>query len=156
MQLNLPAFDYKIQRTAEGYYIFDVVRRKYVRLTPEEWTRQHFVHHLINQLGYPKSLIKLERGIRYSHHQRRPDIVVYNRSGKPWMLVECKAPQVDLSMKILEQLARYNPGLQAQLLVMTNGIEHCCWRVSYDPFSHELLQEIPAFDSLAKLINQEQ
>ena len=145
--LNLPAFDYNIQHTADGYCIFDIVRQKYVRLTPEEWTRQHFIHYLINQLSYPKSLIRLEKGVRYNHSQHRPDIVVYSRTGKPWMLVECKAPHISLDINSFEQLARYNVHLQAQLLVITNGMQHCCWRISYAPFGHETLATIPCFAS---------
>lgn len=148
--LNLPAFDYKLQHRAEGYCIFDIVRKKYVRLTPEEWTRQHFVHYLINQLAYPKALIRLEKKVRHSHSQHRPDIVVYARTGKPQMLVECKAPHIAIDTSTWHQLARYNPHLQAQLLVITNGMEHYCWQINYEPLSHELLRSIPCFDTFIK------
>lgn len=142
-KLNLPTFDCKIQHNAEGHYIFDIVRKKFVWLTPEEWTRQHFVHYLIYQLAYPKSLIRLERRVRNSHRQHRPDIVVFDRTGKPQMLVECKASHIAIDASTWYQLARYNPNLQAQLLVMTNGMQHYCWQINYNPLSHKLLQAIP-------------
>lgn len=144
--LDISTFDYSIQQTAKGRYIFDIVRKKYVRLTPEEWTRQYFIHYLTKQLAYPKSLIRLEKGVRYNHRQNRPDIVVYSRTGKPWMLVECKALYIGLDAKSFQQLARYNVNLQAQLLVMTNGVQCCCWRISYAPFTYEMLPNIPCFD----------
>ncbi|MEM7383132.1 MAG: type I restriction enzyme HsdR N-terminal domain-containing protein [Bacteroidota bacterium] len=141
--LNLPTFDWKVQHSAAGLRIFDVVRKKFVRLTPEEWTRQHFVHYLIHQLAYPKSLIRLEGRIKHSHRQHRPDIVVFNRAGKPQMLVECKSPHIAVDASTWHQLARYNPHLQAQLLVITNGMQHYCWQVSYNPLSYQRLQAIP-------------
>lgn len=121
--LNLPAFDYKIQSSKTGYRIFDVVRKKYVRLTPEEWVRQHFLHYLTGHLSYPQSLVRLEQRVRYNHLQHRPDIVVYDRSTKPLMLVECKAPSININHDVWGQIARYNAYFNAQLLVITNGIQ---------------------------------
>lgn len=143
--LNLPAFQYKMRYTGGVHHIFDVVRKKYVRLTPEEWTRQHFLHYLIQQLAYPRSLIRLERKVagHYLHH--RPDIVVYNRMGRPYMLVECKAPHKAIDTKTVYQLVRYNAQLRAQLLVLTNGMVHYCWEVAYGPFCQRVLEAIPAF-----------
>lgn len=145
-KLSLPAFDYKIQHSAQGYYIFDIVRKKYVRLTVEEWTRQHFVHYLIDQLAYPKSLIRLERGLRYNDRQPRPDIVVYTKIGQPWMLVECKAPHVAIDAKVWYQAACYNFYLQVQLLVITNGIKHYCWQIDHATLSCKLLPVIPSIE----------
>lgn len=146
--LNLPSFDYKIQRSAVGYRIFDVVRKKYVLLTPEEWVRQHFLHYLINYLSYPRSLCQLEQEIRYNQLQRRPDIVFYDRSASPLVVVECKAPHVDLNQEVLDQLARYNACLRAKVLVITNGIRHFCWRWDEETTQHVLLSDIPCFDAL--------
>jgi hypothetical protein len=147
-QLNLPPFLYKIQPSKTGYRIFDVVRKKYVHLTPEEWVRQHFLHYLIDHLAYPKSLTRLELGIQYNHLSHRPDIVVYDRLGTPLMLVECKAPSIALNHDVWGQIARYNAHFSARLLVITNGLEHYCWQMEYAQGKHIPLQEIPHFSAV--------
>jgi hypothetical protein len=147
--LNLPAFAYKIQASKAGYEIFDVVRKKYVNLTPEEWVRQHFLHYLIGHLAYPKALIRLEQSVRYNRLRHRPDMVAYDRAARPLMLVECKASCININHEAWGQIARYNTYLNAQLLVITNGIEHFCWQLDYVQGTHTLLKEIPPFDSLA-------
>ena len=148
--LNLPTFDYKIQYFKEGYRIFDVIRKKYIRLTPEEWVRQHFLHYLTNHLGYSPALIRLEQGVKYNHLQYRTDILVYNRAAQPLLLAECKAPQVPLNHDTWAQIARYNAQINAQLLVITNGLQHFCWRLDYDQGKHILLPSIPNFDAISK------
>ena len=144
--LNLPPFAYKIKPVGQHRAIFDVVRKKYVRLTPEEWVRQHWVHYLTEQLGYPAALISLEKGVRCRHQlQHRPDVVVYDRTAKPLLLVECKAPTVALTVDTFGQVARYNAHFDAQLLVISNGQQHFCWALR----PHlQLLQEVPRFDAL--------
>ena len=146
--LNLPVFAYKIQPSQGSYYIFDVIRKKYVRLTPEEWVRQHFVHYLTEHLSYPPSLVRLEPWVQYNRCQHRADILVYDRAAKPLLLVECKAPDVPLNHATWRQIARYNASVNAQLLVMTNGIQHLCWQLDYAQGRHILLPAIPPFDTL--------
>jgi hypothetical protein len=148
--LNLPAFAYEIQSSKAGCQIFDVVRKKYVRLTSEEWVRQHFLHYLIDHLAYPQALIRLEQGVRYNRLRHRPDIVVYNRLAKPLMLVECKAPSININNEAWGQIARYNAHFNAQLLVITNGIKHFCWQLDYEKGSHVLLQKMPRFNTLVE------
>ena len=94
IKLNLPDFDYKLKKAEGKVWIFDVIRKKYLVLTPEEWVRQHVVHFLITHKKYPKALIKLEGGLNYNQLQKRSDIVVFDREGKPWMIMECKAPAI--------------------------------------------------------------
>lgn len=149
-RLNLPAFEYKIQYSKAGHSIFDVIRKKYVRLTPEEWVRQHFLHYLTDHLAYPRALVKLEQGVKYNRLQHRADILVYDRSAKPLLLVECKAPHVPLNHDTWSQVARYNAQVNAQLLVMTNGLQHFCWQLDYDQGAHTLLPAIPPFDAFSK------
>ena len=148
--LSLPIFEHKIQSSKTGYQIFDVVRKKYVRLTPEEWVRQHFLHYLLGHLAYPQALVRLEQGIQYNQLWHRPDIVVYSRLARPLMLVECKAPHININQEAWEQIARYNAHCHAQLLVITNGIEHFCWRLDYERGNHTRLQEIPCFGTLVE------
>ena len=147
--LNLPTFAYRIQTSQAGHQIFDIVRRKYVKLTPEEWVRQHFLHYLIGHLAYPKSLFRLEKSVGSNHLRHRPDMVVYNRVARPLMLVECKASNIHINHGAWRQIARYNAYFNAQLLVITNGIRHFCWQLDYVQGEHTLLEEIPCFDSLA-------
>ncbi len=147
--LNLPAFDHKVQCLGKQCNIFDLVRKKYVRLTPEEWVRQHLVHYLVHHLGYPPTLFSLERNMRCKdQRQQRPDIVLYGRSAEPFMLIECKAPTIPLSTDTLGQIARYNAHFKVRLLVLSNGIEHLCWEVDYTTANHNLLPCIPYFNSL--------
>ena len=147
--LSLPAFDYKIKPAGQYDTIFDVVRKKHVRLTPEEWVRQHWVHYLIGHLGYPPALIRLEKGVRCQHRlQHRPDIVVYDRRAHPLLLVECKAPGIALTKDTFGQVARYNALFNARLLAISNGEQHFCWEIKpHAPHPH-LLPQVPPFDAL--------
>ncbi|MEL6607132.1 MAG: type I restriction enzyme HsdR N-terminal domain-containing protein [Bacteroidota bacterium] len=147
-RLNLPPFDYQMKSSEQGYLILDVVRKRYVRLTPEEWVRQHFLHYLIGHLAYPRALFKLEQGVRYNRLRHRADILVYDRAAKPLLLVECKAPHVPLNHDTWSQIARYNASMNARLLVMTNGLQHFCWQLDYAQGNHTLLPSIPSFDTL--------
>ncbi len=130
IKLNLPAFDYKLKKADGKVWIFDGIRKKYVVLTPEEWVRQHFVHYLTIMLSYPKALVKIEGGLHYNQLAKRSDIVVFNRSGKPWMIVECKAPEIELTERAAQQVSVYNSAHNAEYIVLTNGIRHLCFDVS--------------------------
>ena len=104
-RLNLPGFDIKLKREERNTLVFDQIRKKYVVLTPEEWVRQHFINYLISDLEFPRSLINVEQGLRYNRLLKRSDILVYNREGKPVVLVECKSARVNLNQKVVEQAA---------------------------------------------------
>ncbi|PRY07317.1 type I restriction and modification enzyme subunit R-like protein [Pontibacter ummariensis] len=145
--LNLPPFEYKVTKSGANYLIFDILRRKQVVLTPEEWVRQHFVHYLINTLAYPKSLISIERGTNYNKLQKRTDLCVYNAEGKPHLLVECKASYVPITQEVVRQVSTYNQTLRAPYLVITNGLQHYCWQVNFETRQFQPLQEIPVFAS---------
>jgi predicted type IV restriction endonuclease len=145
-RLNLPAFDYKLKKEAGKHFILDLIRRKYVTLTPEEWVRQHFVHHLINDLKYPKSLYKVESGLKFNNLQKRSDILIHNREGKAWMLVECKSPDIKLTQKAFNQIAVYNMTIGAQYLAVTNGMVHFCCRAKTFKTEAEFLPDFPAFE----------
>jgi hypothetical protein len=142
-----PTFNYKLQIMEGKYYIFDIIRKKYVRLTPEEWTRQHLVHYLIQELAYPKALISVERQIQGHYLANRPDIVIYDKQANPFLIAECKAPHVAITGNTYSQLARYNRQLRAKVLVISNGQEYACWRINYDTLVPEILDYIPHFGS---------
>ena len=145
IQLNLPAFEHKIKKEQDKLYIYDPIRRKYLLLSPEEWVRQHFVHYLIQELNYPRGLITTEAGLKYNQLQRRTDIVVFDRQGNPYLIVECKAPQVAISQKAFNQVAVYNKILKANLLVVSNGLQHYCCKFSKASEKWEFLPSIPPY-----------
>jgi hypothetical protein len=143
--LNLPTFEYKLKKADGKVLIFDVIRKKFVVLTPEEWVRQHFVNYLIQHLQYPKSLIKIEGGLTFNQMQKRSDIVVFDRSAKPWMVIECKAPTLILSEETLHQAAVYNSKLKAMYLTITNGMTSLCSLTDWIENRTILLEEMPTF-----------
>jgi hypothetical protein len=122
--LDLPPFEYRLREAEGKRWIFDVIRKKFVVLTPEEWVRQHVVNYLTAHLNYPRTLLRIEGGLTYNQLAKRSDIVVYDRDGTPWMVVECKAPVVKLSKQVIYQAAAYNNTLQAKYVVVTNGVGH--------------------------------
>jgi hypothetical protein len=147
-QLNLPNYDFKIKKGEQSSQIFDIIRRKYVVLTPEEWVRQHFVKYLIEVKQYPASLIALEMSLKYNTMQRRSDIVVFNNEVKPILIVECKAASVKVSPAVFEQIARYNMALNVKYLIVTNGINHYCCSIEYENRTFTFLNDIPKYSEL--------
>ena len=142
--LNLPQFKCNIRKNDGKYEIFDVIRKKYVALTPEEWVRQHFVHFLIKDLGYPRSLVSVESGTRYHQLKKRTDIVVYDRNMAPLLLAECKSFKLKLNQSGMDQASLYNRSLQAKYLVVTNGLQHFC--CEFNNGSYTFLDRIPMFE----------
>ncbi len=144
-KLNLPTFDYKLKKAEGKVWIFDVIRKKFIVLTPEEWVRQHVVNFLITEKQYPKALIKIEGGLRFNQLAKRSDIVVFDRTGVPWMLVECKAPDLLLSEQTLHQASAYNTTLQAKYLTITNGLQIFCSLTDWENKKTMSLDELPGF-----------
>jgi hypothetical protein len=106
--LNLPSFDPNLIKKEGKLWIVDSIRKKSLILTPEEWVRQHWINFLINHLKYPRGLIALEKGMKYNQLQKRTDLVTLDRVGKPYLLIECKAPEVRISQKTMEQASVYH------------------------------------------------
>ncbi len=142
--LDLPACPLKIAYQAGKPYVFDVIRKKYVALTPEEWVRQHFIGFLALR-GYPPSLMSVESGLKYNKLAKRSDILVYNRQGVPLLLVECKSYEVRLSDETFRQAAQYNQVLKAPLLAITNGLTHYFCRIDFEASSYEFLKDLPLY-----------
>lgn len=122
--LNLPSFEPKLQRVDDTYFIFDSLRKKFLVLTPEEWVRQHWINFLIEHQGFPKGLISLEKGLKYNQLQKRTDLVVFDRIGNPYLLIECKAPEIELSQKVLHQALAYRSSLLTPYVIISNGLKH--------------------------------
>ena len=146
--LNLPAYEF-VTRECEGKRdIYDSIREKYVRLTPEEWVRQHFVQYLIHEHDVPAGLVAIEHAFTDLEMPRRADIVVYGRQGQPLLIVECKAPGVPVAQDTFDQVARYNRVLRVPYLTVTNGLEHYACRIDFEAASYSFLDELPLYDEL--------
>ncbi|MDD2327854.1 MAG: type I restriction enzyme HsdR N-terminal domain-containing protein [bacterium] len=146
--LNLPSFEAKIRNSGNYPEIFDPLRRKYVALTPEEWVRQHFVHFLIADKGYPASRIANETAIRLNSLSRRCDSVVYDKQLEPLMILEYKEPRVIITQQVFDQVARYNSVLRVPYIVVSNGISHFCYRIDYATLEYQFLNDIPMYGEL--------
>lgn len=144
--LQLPEPDLKLARKGEDIMVWDDIRKKYLKLTPEEWVRQHYVHLLLEN-DFPKSTITLEGGFRLHQKLQRTDILIY-KDGKPAMLVECKAPQIPINQKTLDQASRYNLHYKAPVIVLTNGLETYIAKVDFDKEQYSLIDKIPPFNEL--------
>ena len=107
-ELNLPPFDVKVKKQDSFLSVWDVLRRKYVALTPEEWVRQHFINYLITEKNYPQSLIANEQQIMLNNTKKRCDSIVYNNELKPLVIIEYKAPDVKITQETFNQIVRYN------------------------------------------------
>ena len=146
--LNLPAFDAKITKKDGKNVIFDIIRRRYVALTPEEWVRQHFIHYLIEQKGYPRSLMANEVQLNLNGTKKRCDTVLYRRDLTAQMIIEYKAPEVEITQAVFDQIGRYNLVLRVDYLIVSNGRRHFCCRMDYAQNRYLFLKEIPSYDSL--------
>jgi hypothetical protein len=145
VKLNLPEFEYSVKKAEGKVWIFDIIRKRFLILTPEEWVRQHFVNYIINDLKYPKALIKIESGLIYNKLSKRSDIIVYNREGIPWMIIECKASDQKLSQQTLQQVTMYNTSLKAKYIVVTNGLQHLCCEVNWEDRRTTLMKSFPEY-----------
>ena len=143
LTLNLPPYAHKVIQKEGKLFIFDELRKKYVFLTPEEWVRQHFIHFLINEHGYPRALMKVEGGLSYHGLSKRTDLVVYDRTGSPFAVVECKDVGVPLTQEVFDQVAGYNQVLRAPYLILVNGLEYQCFQIDFLTGSCHVLEDIP-------------
>lgn len=146
--LNLPTYFFKTKNQGQITKIFDIIRRKYVTLTPEEWVRQNFIHYLIHEKKYPASLLAIELPIKYNTLRKRGDIVAFDTKGLHILMVECKAPDVKLTQNVFDQIARYNLTLNVKYLVVTNGLEHYCCQMDHLNQSYLFLENIPVYNEL--------
>ncbi|MBK5208711.1 MAG: type I restriction enzyme HsdR N-terminal domain-containing protein [Flavobacteriaceae bacterium] len=144
--LNLPTYPFKIKSSENKYFIFDIVRKKYVILTPEEWVRQHIIHYLIEEKNYPISLIAVEKKVTVNKLTKRTDILVFNTKGNPHIIVECKAPSIKISQDAFDQIARYNLKLEANYLIVTNGLTHFYAIMDLEKECYVFLKEIPKYE----------
>ncbi len=147
-ELNLPAYSFRISGKEGSETILDPLRKKYVKLTPEEWVRQNFIQYLINEGGYPPGLMGVEVMFKLNKLSRRVDILIHNREGKPVMIVECKAPEIKINDTVFDQIVVYNLGLKVPYIVVTNGIDHYACKMDYTTNKYEFLLVIPLYTDL--------
>lgn len=146
--LNLPYANTKIVVRNEKQMVFDFLRKRFVALTPEEWVRQQFTHFLVEHKGYPAMFIGNEITLSVGRLSRRCDSVVFNKSAKPVMIIEYKAPTVKITQKVFEQICSYNIALHAPYLTVSNGLQSYCCRIDKEANTYEFLKDIPAYGEL--------
>ncbi len=147
-ELNLPSYEVRLRGTKEKPEIFDFLRRRYVSLTPEEWVRQHFTHWLVEHKGYPKGMIGNEIVYRIGNKRLRCDSVLYNQEAKPQMILEYKAPTIQIKQQVFDQITVYNLLLHVDYLVVSNGLNHFCCKMDYANQKYTFLREIPDYHLL--------
>ena len=147
-QLSLPQYSFRITGSEGEEKILDPIRKKYVRLTPEEWVRQNFIQYLINDGKYPPGLLGVEVMSPYNKLKKRVDILIHNRTGEPVMIVECKSYDVKIDDKVFDQIVCYNMGFRVPYLVVTNGMDHYACRIDNEHNTYEFLYVIPLYNDL--------
>ena len=145
IKLNFPEYNFKVKTIENDNYVFDIIRKKYVLLTPEEWVRQHLLHYLIHEKKYPASLIAVEKGLEVNGLKKRFDMLVFDKKGKPQLLAECKAPEIKLTQSVFDQVANYNMKFNVQFLLVTNGLQHAMCAFEDDFRTYKFVKEIPGY-----------
>lgn len=149
-KLNFKSYPFRIKKTDDKLFIFDEIRKKFIVLQPEEWVRQHIVRFLMEEKGYPKSLINVEKELTVNGLAKRYDIVVFSSSGEVSLVVECKAPSVSITQSVFDQIARYNLALKSELLMVSNGLQHFFCQIDYANGKYIFLKELPCFSAVGK------
>ncbi|MEM8558210.1 MAG: type I restriction enzyme HsdR N-terminal domain-containing protein [Bacteroidota bacterium] len=145
-RLAFPPLSARLRDTPRGHEVLDPVRRRWVRLTPEEWVRQHLLAYLIDALGYPQGLLAVEREVRYLDAAHRADVLAVGRDQQPLLLAECKAASIPIDQGAFDQAARYNTVVRARYVVVTNGLTHYCCHVDLETQHYAFRDAIPAFE----------
>lgn len=151
LQLNLPDYNFSIKNVNDKNYIFDLNRKKYVVLTPEEWVRQHFIRYITDEKGYPSSLIAIEKQLIMNGMKKRCDAVVYNYYAEPVMIIEFKAPNIKITQKTFDQAAVYNSKLGVGGFMISNGLEHYCCKVDIINSKYDFFSDIPDFSKIVQI-----
>ncbi len=144
-KLNYPTYSFRFKSSENKTLVFDEIRKKFVVLTPEEWVRLHVVQFLLKEKKYPKSLINVEKQLKLNNTIKRYDVVVFNNDGSIFLIVECKSPSVPITQLTFDQIARYNLTLDAQYLMISNGLEHYYCQMDNENECYNFLEEIPNY-----------
>jgi len=146
-KLNFPAYEFRFKNSENIAFIFDIIRKKFVVLTPEEWVRQHVIHFLTIDLKYPKSHLAIEKQLKLNQTIKRSDVLVQNSKGEIIILVECKAPQIKLSQETFDQIARYNLFFNSKYLYVCNGRQHVFCQMNFEKKNYVFLNNIPKYQA---------
>ena len=144
-KLNFPVYSFRFKNSENKVAIFDEIRKKFILLTPEEWVRQHTLHYLLQDNKYPKSYINVEKLIKINTLNKRYDIVVFQPNGSIFLLIECKAPEVAITQKTFDQIARYNLVLKSTFLMVTNGMDHYYCKMDLQNQRYSFLETLPEY-----------
>jgi len=143
--LNFPKFNFRVKNTENQLRIFDIVRKKFVVLQPEEWVRQHVVHYFIHYKKYPLSHINVEKKLTINGMTKRYDVIVHNPNGSIEILIECKSPSIKIDQSTFDQLAKYNLSANSNYLMITNGLDHYYCQLDLENEKYRFLRDIPDF-----------
>ncbi len=149
MKIRFPTYNFRFKKAGDQTLIFDIIRKKFVKTTPEEIVRQHFIHYFIHEKKVPKGLISIEKSLHLNQLQKRYDLVIFNQAGQPVLILECKAPDIRITQKAFDQVARYNMVLQVKYLVVSNGSECYCCQLDLEKGEYMFLEDIPDYDQLS-------
>ena len=141
-KLNFPEYEFRIQQSEHKTLVFDIVRKKFVTLTPEEWVRQHVIRFLMEEHHISVNKISVEYFLKWNEMQHRCDIVVFDADFCPLLIVECKSVKIPLSQKVFDQIARYNMKLKVPLLMVTNGLQHIYAEIDFVEGKSNFLQKL--------------
>ena len=147
VDLNIPEQNIEIKSINSKNYIFDLIRKKHLVLTPEEWVRQNLVSYFINDLNYPKGLIKTESSLKYNNLKKRSDILIYNNDMTHYMIVECKSYKMKLNKSHLNQSAIYNKIYRSKYLMVSNGMEHIVCEYDWENKTFKFRNSIPKYSN---------
>ena len=148
IQLTLPPYQIRVKETHGRKQIFDILRRKYVALTPEEWVRQHFIHYLVEHKNYPSSLLANEVSLQIGEKRMRADCVLYDNQLHPRMIIEYKAPNITLTQKVFDQITVYNLLLHVDYLIVSNGMITYICKMDYEKQTYKFLEAIPNYENI--------
>ncbi len=146
-ELHFPSYNFRFKSSENKISVFDEIRKKFVILTPEEWVRQHVVHFLMKEKNFPKSHLNVEKLLLLNKISKRYDVVVFNKDGSIHLIVECKAPHINITQETFDQIARYNLSLKADYLMVTNGLKHYYCRLDYENEKYLFLKETPDYSA---------
>ena len=144
-QLNFPNYSFRFKNSENKTYIFDVIRKKFVLITPEEWVRQNTIQYLLQEKQYSKSYINVEKLVKVNNLNKRYDIVVFKPNGSVFLVIECKAPEITINQQTFDQIAQYNLVLKADYLMVTNGLNHYFCEMDFENENYLFLKNLPDY-----------
>lgn len=146
-KLNFPKYNFRFKSNENKTLIFDIIRKKFVILTPEEWVRQHTLHYLIYDKKYPVSHINVEKQLLLNDTVKRYDIIIFKNDGEVHIIIECKAPSITINQITFDQIARYNLALNSDMLMVTNGLTHYFCKMDFENKKYLFLHDLSPYDS---------